>query len=78
MTREQKELLYKIANWHSKEFYNNMDDHWTDVNIITAAECHNNIAKLEKEYIEKYGQLPEWKYIDDVWATMKILKEELK
>ena len=64
MTREQKELLYEIANW-------------TDVNFKTSTECINNIKRLETEYKEKYGPLPEWKYIDDVWAAMKTLKEEL-
>ena len=76
MTKEQKELLYEIADWHSKEFYNDMDDHWTHTNFVFATECTNNIARLEKEYVDKYGNLPEWKYIDDVWATMKELKAE--
>lgn len=78
MTRAQKELLYDIANWHSKQFYNNMNDHWTHDNFAFDATCTNTINKLEKEYKEKYGDLPEWKYIDDVWTTMKTLQEELK
>ena len=35
------------------------------------------IDTLEKEYKEKYGDLPEWKYIDDVWEAIKTLEKEL-
>lgn len=77
MTREQKELLYKIADWHNKEFYNNMVDNWNAHNYLLDRKCAENIALLEKEYKNSYGDLPEWKYIDDVWQTLKELKEEL-
>jgi hypothetical protein len=77
MTREQKELLYKIADLHNKEFYNNMNDHWTAHNYIFDRKCAEKIAQLEKEYRNSYGDLPEWKYIDDVWQILKELKEEL-
>ena len=78
MTREQKQLLYDIAKWHSREFSNRMDDHWTEKNYVFARECEQTIDRLEKEYKEKYGELPEWKYIDDVWDAMKQLEGELK
>lgn len=78
MTREQKELLYEIASWRSKEFYNKMDDHWTTQNFQFGMECQQAMNKLEKEYMDKYGELPEWKYIDDVWDFMKATKEELE
>lgn len=78
MTLEQKQLLYEIAKWHNKEFYNRMDDHWTDKNYTFNRECIKTIDELEKEYREKYGDLPEWKYIDDVWAAIKQLEGELK
>lgn len=77
MTREQKELLYQIADWHSKEFYNNMIDHWSIEDRLFNNRCVQNIQRLEKEYRNSYGDLPEWKYIDDVWQTLKELKEEL-
>lgn len=77
MTREQKELLYNIAKWRSNEFHNRMDDHWTATNYWTAGECERMIAALEKEYTEKYGDLPEWKYIDDVLQTLRELRDEL-
>ena len=77
MTREQKELLYKIADWHNKEFYNNMVDNWNTHNYLLDRKCAENIALLEKEYRNSYGDLPEWKYIDDVWQILKELKEEL-
>ena len=77
MTIEQKQLLDEITKWHSREFSNRMDDHWTDKNYAFARECKQTIGRLEKEYVEKYGELPEWKYIDDVWDAMEQLKEEL-
>ena len=77
MTREEKELLYEIASWHSKDFYNEMVDRWTDENYNIAAKCRSKIHTLESEYAEKYGPLPEWKYINDIWETMRQLKEEL-
>ena len=78
MTTEQKELLYEIAKWHNREFYNRMEDHWVFENYEFDAKCKDTISKLEKEYKEKYGYLPEWKYIDDVWAAIKELEKELK
>lgn len=77
MTREEKELLYEIASWHSKEFYNEMVDRWSDENYSISAQCRSKIRELESEYIAKYGPLPEWKFINDVWNTMNQLKEEL-
>lgn len=77
MSREEKELLYEIASWHSKRFYNDMEEPWTEVNYMLSDKCQHKIKTLEKEYIEKYGPLPEWKYINDVWKTMRDLKEEL-
>lgn len=77
MTIEQKKLLYEIAKWHNKEFFNRMDDHWTTANYDFDRECTRTINALEKEYKEKYGDLPEWKFIDDVWETIKVLEKEL-
>ena len=77
MTIEQKQLLYKIAKWHNKEFYNRMEDHWTTVNYDIERECIIVIDDLEREYREVYGDLPEWKYIDDVWAAIQTLEKEL-
>lgn len=77
MSREEKELLYEIASWRSKRFYNAMEDHWSVANYRLADKCQYKLDTLEKEYIEKYGSLPEWKYINDVWKTMRELKEEL-
>lgn len=78
MTREQKQLLYEIAQWHSKDFSNEMNDHWTEQNFACSRECAANINRLEKEYKETYGELPKWEYIDDVWNAMKQLEEELR
>ena len=77
MSMEQKKLLYEILQWHNKEFYNRMEDHWTTENYVVDRECTQTIDALEKEYKETYGDLPEWKYIDDVWAAIKTLEKEL-
>jgi hypothetical protein len=42
-----------------------------------ADKCQNKLSVLEAEYLEKYGPLPQWRYINDVWKTMRELKEEL-
>lgn len=77
MTTEQKKLIYKIAQQHNRDFYNRMDDYWTEINYEIDRECTRTIERLEKEYIAEYGDLPEWNTIDDVWAVLKTLKEEL-
>lgn len=78
MTKEQQELLLQIAQWHIKDFNNRMVDTWSDKNYIIDSECNKTICKLESEYIDKYGELPEWRYIDDVFNTAKQLREELR
>ena len=77
MNREEKELLYEIASWHSKDFYNRMEEPWKDVNYRLDDKCQEKLSVLEAEYLEKYGPLPQWRYINDVWKTMRELKEEL-
>ena len=77
MTIEQKQLLYDIAIWHSKEFYNRMEDHWTIANFDFDTECLRNIEYLEAKYMDTYGDLPEWNTIDDVWDEIEKLKKEL-
>lgn len=71
MEKTQKKMLHDIAQWHVKEFYNRMEDRWTDLHYSINRECVEAINRLEKEYVENYGPLPEWKYIDDVLADMK-------
>lgn len=78
MNREQKELLLQIAQWHIKDFNNRMVDTWSDKNYLIASECNETICRLESEYTDKYGSLPEWKYIDDVVAAREQLREGLK
>ena len=78
MTREQKELLRDIVDWRAKDFYNEMEEPWTSKNYYLSNHCNIVINKLEKEYKEKYGHLPEWKYIDDVLKTLSELNDELK
>ena len=77
MDLEQKKLLYEIVKWHNINFYNQMEDHWTSKNRMLDSECDHAIRKLESEYKEKYGDLPEWQYINDVWALKNKLEEEL-
>lgn len=78
MTKAQQELLLQIAQWHIKDFNNSMVDTWSDKNYIIDSECNKTIRRLEKEYADKYGELPEWKYITNVVNAAKQLMEELK
>ena len=77
MTTEQKQLLYNIAKWHDIDFYNRMADHWTDGNYRVDDECVETIKRLEDQYKDLYGDLPEWECINDVWAALDELRKEL-
>lgn len=77
MSIEQKKLLCEIAEWHMKEFYNRMEDHWTTANFNFDSECIEMIDKLETEYKLAYGALPEWETINSVQDTLSQLKKEL-
>lgn len=76
-TREQKELLLELAEWHSRQFYNNMIDSWTDKDYAFDDKCNKNIRALKKQYESQYGMLPQWLTINDVWDFIKKTKEEL-
>ncbi len=79
MTREQKELLYRITCLYSDRFYLAMEDHWSRQAYERDANMHRDLMALEKEYEEKYGELPDWEgIIDNVWAMQKKLKKELE
>ena len=77
MIIKQKQLLYEIAKWHNRKFYNEMNDHWSDDDYRFDTECYQIINKLEKEYKEQYGDLPEWEYINDIWDVINALEKEL-
>lgn len=77
MTKEQQELLLQIEQWHIKDFNNRMVDTWSDKNYIIDSECNKTIRRLENEYVDKYGELPEWKYIQDVFNAEKQLRGDL-
>ena len=77
MTQEQKELLYKIADLHSRQFYLNMKDVWNNEESNRMIEYSQAIKLKSNEYIEKYGPLPVWDSIDDVFQAKKELKAEL-
>lgn len=79
MTREQKELLYKITCLHSDRFYLAMEDHWSEQAYKQDEIMSRDLDVLEKKYKETYGALPDWEgIIDNVWATRDKLKKELK
>ena len=78
MTIEQKEMLYELAQWHNKEFYNRMIDHWDFKDYTFSMRCAENIKRLEDDYQRLYGELPQWKSINDVWDTIKELEPEFK
>jgi hypothetical protein len=75
MSDKQKKLLYEIAELRSKRFFNDMNDHWSLGDAEFDAKCSQKIDELEEQYKSLYGDLPEWKYINDVWETMEELRE---
>ena len=79
MTREQKELLYRITCLHSDRFYLAMEDHWSRQAYERDAIMRRDLDALEKEYEKKYGALPDWEgIIDNVWAMRDKLRKELE
>lgn len=78
MSKEQKELLYKIANAHIEEFYHRMGDSWSGTDYRFSKTIEKKIDTLESEYRKEYGDLPKWEYIDDILKDQAALKQELE
>lgn len=77
MDRQQALLLYEIADAYWEQFCNNMKDSWDYYNYTYDHEISMKIEKLEREYKNKYGQLPEWKTINDVLQAKKEISNKL-
>lgn len=71
---EQQKALYEIAKLHEKQFYNNMVDRWFEDNYRIDRECRREIEEKENDYKSKYGELPKWEYIYDVFDEIKSLE----
>lgn len=78
MTIDQKKLLLEIANLHIADFMLEMNDHWSSSDYAKSREYATEMRKLEAEYNQLYGNLPEWEYIDDVFACRDNLKKDLE
>ena len=78
MSKEQKELLLKIAELIVKDFNLEMKDHWSSDDYSQSLEYSMKKDELEKEYEKKYGELKQWNGIDDVYDTVKQLRKELQ
>lgn len=77
MTKEQKELLYSLADFYLKEFNIRMIDTWSHTDYKLSREYIEKINDLEKEYKSKYGELPKWETIDVVQKAKKDLEKEI-
>ena len=77
MTIDQKKLLLEIANLHIADFMLEMNDHWSSNDYAKSREYAAKIRTLEATYLNDFGDLPEWKYIDDVVACRDNLKKDL-
>ena len=75
MTQEQRDLLYELAEWYCKQFHNEMVDSWTFNEYQVGRECNTKIAELENKHRELYGELPEWKSMEHVWAAKKEMRK---
>ena len=78
MTIDQKKLLLEIAKLHIADFMLEMNDHWSSNDYALSKKYHGLIHDLEGTYKHLYGDLPEWKYIDDVVACRDNLKKDLE
>lgn len=78
MKKEQIELLLKIIRIHLNQFYLAMKDRWDSDDYRTDSEYTKQLRDAEKEYIDMYGPLPEWRYHEDVVQAQKDLTAQLK
>ena len=79
MENDRRNLLYTICKLHLQKFNLNMKDTWdmlSDSNL--SIELNHTLRNREKEYKEKYGELPQWKTIDEVQTIIKQLEGENK
>ena len=76
MSKEQKELLYKICCLYSQQFNLQMSDVMTDGEKRIDGEVAYELAVAKSKYISDYGELPTMKYIDDVWNLKRQIEQE--
>ena len=76
MSKEQKELLYKICCLYSQHFSLQMSDIMTEGEKSADDKVCYELAVSKSKYISDYGELPEMKYINDVWDIKKKLEQE--
>lgn len=72
------ELLNEIAILLVKDFYLEMNDHWSKNDYALSREYHRSINAKKEEYKTSYGELPKWGSIDNVMDERKRLKNILK
>lgn len=78
MTQEQKDLLYQITCLYADIFYLTMNSRRSTWDYEQDAMLNQKLKHLEKEYEEKYGELPSINdIINNVWDTRDKLKKEL-
>ena len=78
MTIQQKKELIEILNLRIKRFYNDMNDHWSAADYATDEMCRTEIDRLEGQYKQKYGSVPEYETIDDIFKERKRLVAEVE
>lgn len=74
---EQKKLQLQIAELIVKDFNLEMKDHWSSDDYSQSIELSMKKRELQKQYEEKYGELPQWDSIDAVWEAVKQLRKEI-
>lgn len=72
------ELLNDIATLLIKDFYLEMNDHWSRNDYTLSKQYNRSINAKKAEYKTSYGELPKWNSIDDVMDERKRLKNILK
>lgn len=72
------ELLNDITTLLVKDFYLEMNDHWSRNDYELSRQYSRSIDEKKLEYKTNYGELPKWEYIDNVMDERKRLMNILK
>lgn len=70
---ERLMALARVTHSNLNEFYLRIKDRWDSQDYVRMREYERDIEKYEKEYIERFGDLPDWG--DNIENVMKCDKK---
>lgn len=75
---ERLMALARVTHSYLAEFYLRMKDRWDSQDYVRMREYERNIKKYEKEYTERFGDLPDWGgNIENVMECDKIVVKNI-